>query len=505
MERQQPLTPQSPLPRKSVVAGLSDIACWSEFQGVQGVQGAKGSKRSATCFGLRRNAKTSSLKPFRLICLAIFTTIIALQIGCNDELAKWEFAAAQIQFEEGETEPAISKMRDVVTRMNYPPRLTVELATRLAEQGDRESIELCDRLIGRQPNELPLLNCKADCQQYLGDFPEALATHKQFLSDHVQRSDSELNNLAYYRALAGTELTLAAENSRSAIEQRQFRLNWKTGESLTLAAKAAVANAVLNRYLQHLIRRSAQGDPSKLVQREQQQLQSLILTQSDNLRLLSIQVKEYEAWHQQLEIVAKISDTLQTKPDTFFDDNEQAAIDMVATNEDLVRENLSTLLTARALLYQDLDNLDACNADRFRVQQLTHDADQVASQLPSPLECLTTLEYALMYLDTLGFIQSQLPWRKSDRRNSRYREAIGNFDLAVQSAKHRRLTFESRFANSMVPIPEVHQLRADSAKHEAVLRYHRLLANQRAGFADQVEADRAEIKALGFEPNEKLF
>ena len=83
---------------------------------------------------------------------------------------------------------------------------------------------------------------------------------------------------------------------------------------------------------------------------------------------------------------------------------------MIRNNQDLIRAGLVSLLTVRALVFQDLGRQQAANADRFRVRELGYDADRLAENLPGKFACLDLLNNATTYLDTRGYVLGLLPW-----------------------------------------------------------------------------------------------
>ena len=456
-----------------------------------------------------------------LFCLAL-----GLVTGCQSELAKWEFAEAQLQAEFGDRVAAIPWMKRAVEQTSDDPYLTLQLAGELAELGDPESVQICDRVwakLGANHSvdfRKYVQQSKIQCQQKSGDFVGALVSYKEFLTDHVSRDDNELNTLAYCRALAKQELRLAEANIERALEAFRNVPGWENAQLLSAQAKTSVAIALLARELDHQAKLPTQKAASPPIATTKR------LTQAINF--LEFQIEEYEILIQQLS--------------AFPVDEER---------DRSFKHALAMLLTVRALIYQDQGDSVACNQYRYRVKQLELglDADQIVVALPAVDNCLALLQISSMYLDTLGFIQSQMPWKDptgvwnpsnpmyesrielnpkvaadatataepavqrsqvSQRKNygfySTYDESLRNMDLALEAVKIRRMALCGQpFNRADYPIPEVRRLQVEAKKNEATLRYHRLLIYQRQGETKLAEQEEQAILKLGFVPSDRLF
>ncbi len=456
-----------------------------------------------------------------LFCLAL-----GLVTGCQSELAKWEFAEAQLQAEFGDRVAAIPWMKKAVEQTSDDPFLALQLAGELAELGDPESVQICDRVWAKLGADQSVdfrkyvQQSKIQCQQKSGDFVGALVSYKEFLSDHVSRDDNELNTLAYCRALAKQELRLAETNIVRALEAFRNVPGWENAQLLSAQGKTSVAIALLARELDHQAKLQTQNSANPSITTTKR------LTQAINF--LDYQIEEYEILVQQLS--------------TFPADEER---------DRSFKHALAMLLTVRALIYQDQGDSAACNQYRYRVKQLELglDADQIVVALPAADNCLALLQISAMYLDTLGFIQSQMPWkdntgvwnqsnslyesriepnpnvnaeptaiadaakqlsqvsqRQDPRFYSSYDEALKNMDLAVEAVKIRRLAlWGQQFNRADYPIPEVRRLQIEAKKSEATLRYHRLLIYQRQGETKLAEQEEQAISNLGFVPSDRLF
>jgi hypothetical protein len=205
------------------------------------------------------------------------------------------------------------------------------------------------------------------------------------------------------------------------------------------------------------------------------------------------------------------------------------------------------MLVTRALLHQDLGDHEACNQDRFRVQELGFDSNELVGQLPSEQQCLMALEQATTFLDTRGFIMGLLPWQTVEfermnaggeeassmklnelrvvlddeedpfedppsqqstaqrLRSSSYAQALFDMDLAVAAVETWRLTMASPLYNSPDnPVNQMKKRQQDLRYTHAVLLYHRMLIHRRQGNDEATELDEQKILELGFVPDERL-
>lgn len=410
--------------------------------------------------------------------------VSVLSSGCQSEFAKWEFARGLEAEESGDLSSAIAHMQTAVAKLPENAGMKLELATVLAEQGDRESLTLCDQVLAKYPSRKSALLSKANCQQHLGEFEEALATYKLVLSDHVKLNEAELNNLAYFRALANRELELAATDIEKAIDQVESK-RWPSGLYLPLRIKSAMAMGLICRQL------------------DQQQ---------EVIGLLNEQIGSLETDYANFQAVVSLTIFAQIQTEFPLSKTTEKETELIRNNRDLIRACLASLLVVRALVHQDLEQFESANADRLRIRDLDYDADQLAEKLPNKFACLDLLSDATTYLDTRGYILGLLPWddiawedlnldTDSPVRISSYREAMSDLDMAVSAAKTIRIAIDGSFYN--VPefsVADVKRIYRQMTRIEAVLRYHRSQIAERAGKTDRSERDRQEIRLLGFDP-----
>ncbi len=445
-----------------------------------------------------------------LLLLPLTFLLVAMFPGCQAELAKWEFARGLIELEDGKTESAIARMMAAVEQSPSDDGLKLALSVHLSEQGEREALRLCDEVLEKYPGNQAVIFNKSICQHNLGDFEDGLATYKLLLSDHVGRDIVELNNLAYFRGLAGKELMLAAENIKVAVDAEEQN-GWPSGRFLPMTIRAALAIGLLSRRVE--CQESAIGVLSSHVE----------ALESDCEKLDSI-----------ISLIAFSPVQNQLEPDQQL----SGEAELYRKRLEVTQSVLASVLTVRALINQDLGQEQECNADRYRVKELGFDADQIAKKLPSEMACFEDLKTAIMLLDTRGFVFALLPFSEDQAtpeeraypmfRTSSYREAMKNLDAAVMSAEYARRVLQSQLFNTpMYSAKEVGDMLARTTRSEAVLLNHRVQLNQLmmarsatenatneegvasetdiATWEKEIEVDQARIKALGFIPDSSLF
>ena len=412
--------------------------------------------------------------------------LLVAQPGCETEKAKWNLAQAINLSQSGEIEEAITLSQQAMEQDPDNCQIKRHLAQLLAENGRGEiAVALCDVHQDCFPNDLPAREVRSTCLQYLGRFDESLAEYKNFLSTRVARSPSELNTLAYFRALANKELGQAGAEIQEAIEQIESKY-WGAF-ILPMQVRAVVSAGLISRHVDG--RRQA-------------------------LRLLDRMIDQYEAKLVFGNTVVKQVVTEKiglTYPISKQHENQTLN---ARANREIRKSSLAVMLVTRALILEDCKQTERVDADRRRIEALGYEFSKLASSLPSDLACLDSLDMATMYLDTRGFISVLQPWpdemtlqKFNDSTSySSYQEAIEDLDLSVLAAQLGQAALNSSLYNSMeLPVEKVMRRKEMARRVTAVLLYHRMKAYQRGGRAKAAAKDQCRIQALGFPPDASLF
>ena len=195
-------------------------------------------------------------------------------------------------------------------------------------------------------------------------------------------------------------------------------------------------------------------------------------------------------------------------------------VEVSKSNNDLraairaLEKTLATLLTTRALCYQDLGEIDLSNQDRAEVRSFALDADEIITDLPDENKCIRELLISYMLLDTRGFIISLLP--EGETRKSKYIQrqveitqtpidALMDLNQAIFAYEVFARSLSSDVHNHMESLIDPKTMKLSVPKDKAVLLYHRMLLLEKMGNQEAADQDRAKIRQLGFESGQQLF
>ncbi len=419
-----------------------------------------------------------------LFCCLLFS------VGCHQEKAQWKAAAAGNLADECKLSEAIDLLTEAVELDGDETKMRLKLALLLAENGEGElGVDQCDMYIEKHPDELGAYFARSHCLQSLNRFEEALEDFKKSISDHVSRNTIELNSLAYYRALANVELDKAAADIQTAIERKEDEY-WGSRLNLTLRLRGLVAASVIARHL---------GEQQKVLGHLDRQIERVET-------LMGLQKSSLES-----QITDKIGSEFPLSKES------EASFDELRLRLEFEKQAIAALRTMRALIHEDLEQPTLADQDRRRIVELGFEFDEIANDLPYRLQCLSTLDTAAAYLDTRGFIYSKLPWKPqaTEEGGINFSNPVdsGSFDVAIEDLNiavlaaqiHHRALKSDVYNTPDIQMHQIKGLKHQSKRTLAVLIYHRLLLNERAGFSEAAEKDRQRIIELGCEPGDHLF
>lgn len=418
----------------------------------------------------------------RLQLLLLTALLLSAATGCDSEKANWNFARAVNANRSGNLEEAIEHLKLAAEQDPDNCRIPVMMAQIYAENGHGEiGISLCDDLAECFPANGDTEEVRSMCLQYLGKFEESLAAYKRSLSGKISRSPVELNNLAYYRALANKELEQAAADIGKAIKETDAQPWGESPLRLPLPIKTVVAAGLLSRSC------DAQDSVLPLLDRKIAQFEAALASETEEL---------YEPLARNIRTNFPLDRDLE---DQFLQQRERV---------DFYSGCLLTMLATRALVLNDLEKFELADRDRNRIRSLDANFDRVASLLPAEPYCLATLDLAMTFLDTRGFIATLRPWDTEDtfEPTASYAQAIDDLDLAVLASEIKQRAIDSPLFNSSeIPAATIPRARAVGKHYTAVLVFHRLKAHQRQGNFAAAEIDQRMIESLGFQADANLF
>ena len=220
----------------------------------------------------------------RFLWVAGFSLLLLLPLmmyGCGPEWARWDAAQAVIAYDSGDIEHSIFQLTTAVERSPRDPRLKISLAQKLIESGrGKEAEVLCDEILARFPDNDTALVVKANSQQAQGNFRQALDTfnlRSRKGNWTIGRSYHQLNERAYFRALAEVQLDDAKEDINAAcaiVSQSSFgSLPWELGlyqRSLASCGIVAMKIGMTKPAVEHLS--EAIDDLRRMLQRLEDEL-----------------------------------------------------------------------------------------------------------------------------------------------------------------------------------------------------------------------------------------
>ena len=418
--------------------------------------------------------------------------VFALSLGCGEEAANWQLAAGLNEVERGNLEQAIQLIQGVVDQ--YPDRheLKLTLARLMAENEQGElGIALCDQFLERFPDRPEALQVRSNCLMMLGRFDESLADYESSISRKLEKSEVELNNLAYFRALARKDLPRAFRDIQRAIEKEEST-SWGCIYLVPLSVRTTVSLGLISRHV---------GE------------QELALEQLDRM-IASFD----ENWRARGALLTELVSELVTREFPLSTQRVNQT-SRVRVDQEITRNSLGIMLATRILVAEDLGRTKQVDADRREIKRLGFDLDELLGQLPDEADSLRILKKTCLFIDTRGFVLTRLAWQPPEMRRwadelqmnvpgllSSYEQTLADLDLAVAAASLLYKATRSQLYNRYDYPPKVVQReRRQSRKDLAVLTYHRLQAHERAGQEALAEADADRIRALGLKPDASLF
>ncbi len=385
--------------------------------------------------------------------------IVAIPVGyiaLSKEVANWYTAAAEESMLEGDSAAAIGYAGKAIgwdsknwTRYTYRSQLYL-----LAEQFE-ESLADLDRA-SELSGDLGTNLLRSSVLAEMGRFDEAAQLCKQRVQQIVKDGDtvssSLLNQWAYMRALADTELEQARSDIDTAIEEEH-------NETLMLTPEGYLYLAAGTQYF-------TDGRPA---------------------RALSLMNRAVKQIHQQYVRTEQRRQALGRDDEQY---NERLEI---------LRQLLAKSLYQRWRTNQKLKRSEAAEKDAELLAKLGFEPTNALKPQLSLAGVLQQILTTAAFYDTRGYVA----WRQGDASR-----ATADLKTAVKFAQLGSLALDWFLDMRQHLTPDTRQIeqQVDESKETmAVLLYHRSLAHELAGREELAEADRQQVREMGFEPDDSLF
>ena len=462
---------------------------------------------SVICNLLRlKTQSVSGTLSMRQLTTLFCAALVTMNIGCCQDSAQWKVAAAINEAKHGNEEEAIELLQAALRMDPDSSDIKLRLAGLLAEndQGDL-GVTLCDEVLESDPAADDVWKTRSSCLLLLGRFDEALADYQKHVIGSIDKNSEQLNQLAYQRALAGSELDKALRQINQGIgklEQQQF---WGRFSSVPIEVSSIVSAGLISRYTD-----GGQALIMDLLNELIFEEQRVWLDQNAKFQRLLTKFEKEDRESQSGD-----TDERRAK-------RQKAEEDQAYQRLQLVAGNLTVSLATRSLIFEDQGQSELADLDRLWLKRIGYEPSEIYKALPSDIECLAALHNGGAMLDTRGFILTQMPWlptwtiptgavfpmtnKNTSTSYGSYKGAMRDFDIAVAAAEIRLLALNSTLANRIeFPAEHVQPLKMMEARMIAVLRNHRRQALLKAKQLDAAQQDLLRIKELGYEAGPSLF
>ena len=452
----------------------------------------------------------------RALCLC-WLALIVISSGCRRDSAQWKVAAAVNEEKNANPEGAIELLQKALQMDPESSHIKLHLARLLAEndQGDL-GLTLCDEILESDPNDKNAWQMRSVCLRFLGRFDESLAAYQKAIFDIIDKGPDELNELAYLRALAGVQLDKALRQINLGIGkyERQFvpirhqkfslfasqSLSWGSYSQVPVEISTLVTAGLLSRHT----------DEGHLL------LMDLLNTKIQEEQLLWL------ARNKRLDLLVEAHDESSDKVSDLKAKRQQAIIEAASNKVELVTGNLVVLLATRSLIFEDQGQTRLADLDRLWLKKIGFRPQEIYGSLPNDNESMLLLKDGPPFLDTRGFVLTQMPWQPTWTDPSgkviriqgntslasygSYHLALEDLDLAIAASEIRLLVFDSDAVNRIErSVGSIRELKERETRIVAVLRNHRRQAHIRAKQFEAAKLDQLRIEELGLKADSNLF
>ncbi len=424
------------------------------------------------------------------VCLIVFLPI--LFYGFPGERDRWKAAAIMEQYLDGDRQAAMVRLQEIVSRHPGDQQLRVTLARwMLNENQPRAALELIEA-VPREARSRALLVVYQDCLQANGRTAEALQLFRELHPANLAHDRSamlqHLNALSYLQALGRQDLRLARKNSNQVVAEIAGQWNARYQDNLSVANQIALSAALVYRGS------TSVPEPGQEIRTGQ--------FRQEILRILDAAVRRAESEYANVRLFANPLALELTR--RIFGGAEPAEVGAAEDSGNYLvqpaAQALATLLTARALVWQDLGDLQRSFADRQRVIQLGRDPEVVAQSWPALSVCVNQLANLAMTLDTRGCVLYQLEILQL---------ALGDLNSAITAQECLVATSAWQMPGVLIETADLRerreQVELQPRKTLAVLLFHRSWILRAMGLEPEAIADLARVRQMGYVPGDALF
>ena len=401
--------------------------------------------------------------------------------------ARWRTASAIESTLNGNREQAVAILESAVALSPDDWRIQLRLGNLLNELGRGQLANaICEKIItaadgglqderSRRIQKFNALNCKITAELIMGDRNGALASAKEaeLLGEGLVSEVNRLNEIAYRRALVGSELGQATWAINKVLRNAENQPTADSFQPVSLRARGLLAAVLLSR------RFNQSSQVIKPLNGEIEFLQTVM-----EMTRTKIMERAY-AW-------------IGTRRDSEAFPGSRIAD--LRLSSDATRHDLASLLLARALLMDDAKQAETSVADRTAAHQLGFDEQSWLAGLRTDIDCLIDCETAATFLDTNACVNF-----KSTNDEFLINKAIEEMDIAVACAGMNLVGWERDLHNQLEVPVDIRESRYEARRSLAVLLRHRQEMLRSVGKFEQAEIDLARINELGFETEQFLY
>ena len=411
------------------------------------------------------------------LTLIFFACLVLVPALLQHEPLKWQAAKAVSQYESGDQNAAIEALQQVAPKLASDYYVQSKLIDWLAKAGQADkAVKYCNQQLERNPSSAIWLSMRRESECEARDFKAAWQTQKELRLLEVRSvnlSAEELNEQAYFRALADEDLQIA----RSEIQEAVTKASYNSGIpnfQLPLPSQALIFASLLSRHAG---------------------AQSLVMPQLNR----------------RIDVVERVLGAREKHLADSLDEFSEGSFPLGETQEvllkdfrleiELSRREISFLTVCRALMHEDLAHPERYDADGAQIAESGLQPQAVADLLPDDDVCYTMALRVSAYLDTRAFVLSKLPssdMSQLDDKESIALDAITDLNIAVTVCE-----VLERLPQTSNELTEQEISRFN--RFYAVVLSHRVGVNKKAGNADLVQSDRKRIESLGFDPDGNLY